>query len=122
MRTQAVIVAAWVAMACGSSQPSPAPPPSPPSREPAAVVEVASAEDRQRAKAVADAVCGCVRDRGHELACVRNIKRSAPPQQQSDPEVARQLERARICVRLADLQDAEDQRSQLSRFLEALLR
>jgi hypothetical protein len=25
-------------------------------------------------------------------------------------------------VRLADLQDAEDQRSQLSRFLEALLR
>ncbi|MEO8554431.1 MAG: hypothetical protein ABI678_30860 [Kofleriaceae bacterium] len=116
MRTHAVIVTAWVAVACGSPQPPPPPPPSEPS---AAVVEVASVEDQQRAKELADAVCRCVHDRGNELGCVRTIQ---PPRKlpRSDPQVARQIERAQICVRLAELQDHEDQRSQLSRFLEAL--
>ncbi|MEP6863460.1 MAG: hypothetical protein ABJE66_22735 [Deltaproteobacteria bacterium] len=119
MRAHALTVMAWLAMACGRPQPSQTPPPSERTEAPAAALEVASVEDQQRAKELADAVCGCVRDRGNELACVRKI-RPAQKLPRSDPEVARQIERARICVRLAELQDREDQRSQLSRFIEAL--
>lgn len=107
MRALALTVMASLAMACGSPQPSPPPPPSERTEAPAAVTEVASVEDQQRAKELADAVCGCVRERGNELACVRKIQ-AAQKLPRTDPEVARQIERARICVRLAELQDRED--------------
>jgi hypothetical protein len=83
----------------------------------------ASDEDVQNVKELADEICACVRDDDDALACVQAISRGdGRTLQRSDERVARHIERAQTCARLAKVDHDQDQRSAIAKFLEALFR
>ena len=83
----------------------------------------ASADDVRLAREYADALCACVDQVGEELECARKIRRqSERPLPRSDKRVAREIERAQLCLKLAKLEADDDRRSLLGEFLEGLFR
>jgi hypothetical protein len=111
-----------VLFACASSETRPDPRPDEPETNAPREV-LASDDDVQFTRALADAVCHCVEQTEREVECVQELRaRTRRQLPREDPRIARQLERAQTCIKLAQLAQDERKRTTLSKLLEALFR